>query len=1455
MVKKIFFILILIVALAFGGLSVYVSTIDWNLHKNKIAQQFEEISGKKSIFEGPVSLSFLPSPYLSAKDIKIYNTSGEDADKPLAVINEMVTDLALGPLIKGNFVIENMTLLNAKILISFLSDGKLNWYSEITDFQKDKLDTVDVALNSVLLKDASVEILNTGLGLDITLQNLNAEVTAESLFGPYRIDGNFVKDGNPAGFALNLGTLSESFATSLNLVLTHPTTESYARFDGSMLSSNKEIKGNFIVESKKPSDFINSLTNQVILPTEFNYPLAASIELITNERQIDLSSFIIKYGDNTAGAGNVLIPLIPNPNEEKRKIEAFFEMTDLDLMPIIGMLKEQFKKIDNSESKYTPYYDFDLITDIKAVKANFNNQIVRNFNFSADLINDVFTIKNLSGLFAGDTDISLKGNIFESEQKLTYKFNIDALSQDFLKFLYLIKLKPAVYAQSTYRNASLNFGLEGNLKQIKLSPFNFTMDKTSIDGIVGLTRNERNNLFVSLNIDNVNLDNYFPYLNEEEKKLPFNDRLKLVLNKFNFLNSHDITANIKLDLGIYNGVALQKSALKLLTDKDTIKIEKLYIENINDAVLLVSGNINNIGDIPHFKNIKYAFKTSKFKDFAEKLSLNLPQIKLISEAKDINTKGIFSGDTNNINIKAVTSLDKLSSVYAGQLFNADGKLNYRGNIEFRYPDFVEFVNRIGYNYSPQYMATNIFTFKSNIKGNSTDWTANEVDAFIGSNNFKGNLSVTTNEYPKIVADLYANKFEFDRFIYNPESLKVKQIKKTKTIDTSLNFLKRPTYDNVKIDYSLYKTFELSGKFRADTFTIDGYNFENAQSDVLIKQGAINIKNIYANQENASVKGNIAIDINSSPNIKATIDLSDFEIAGTGGKKYAFTNGLLNANIKFNAPATSIENFIKGLSGSAFIKATNLDFKGWDLYAIEEDIKDRTRSDDLYEMLRTNLQSGETAFYNSTANFEIKNGNITIKDIKMENNQAVVTSKGNVNLLDWEVNADFNLEFNLLKDRIVPIEYQWTNSLNNPNLVINSSALKNKYDSYWEKIRLENEAAEKARIKDLTDRMKLAQDIVSKLKDELDKDILPKVKEYAKTSANITSKSKYESSLVLANDILSQLIQMQNISKQDITDEQITDINAKTEVFGSELATIKREIDEHHTTDLKVLAEDSYLLVKNTYNNSLNKGINYQDTLNNYAKRLIDINSLVILDNEPQVADYKNKIETSLRNIADLHNKSLDSKNDVENSKNIKNLELQHNILKEYLEKINEEMSNLNLAMQELFDYAKKIVREEEDIAIKKQEELKALQEEKEKEENTEENKDNFTKQESESSKILIIEEGDISKHKENIEPETNKPLLIKTDGQPSARVPFTTTTVNGSSTNIVLQKPVEVETVETNTVSYRPKIAPSGTITKPKSSKDNSKTTIDNSDLSSTQLLKPLTGKEISSGGTITKQK
>ena len=72
--------------------------------------------------------------------------------------------------------------------------------------------------------------------------------------------------------------------------------------------------------------------------------------------------------------------------------------------------------------------------------------------------------------------------------------------------------------------------------------------------------------------------------------------------------------------------------------------------------------------------------------------------------------------------------------------------------------------------------------------------------------------------------------------------------------------------------------------------------------------------------------------------------------------------------------------------------------------------------------------------------------------------------------------------------------------------------------------------------------------------------------------------------------------------------------------------------------------------------------------------------------------------------------------------------------------------------------------------------------------------------------------------------------------------------------NTPKQEPLlKMDTSTSDTVSYRPKIAPSGTIVKPKSSKNDAEISINAENTKS--ILKVLTGSDVVSGGTITKRK
>ena len=1443
MLKKLFIGLIVIAALIVGGISAYISTIDWNQHKEKIAAQFENITGKKVVFAGDVSLSLFPSPYLSAKDIKIYNNEA-GATQPLAVVKEMITDLSLVPLLQGKFVVDNMSLRNPNILIEFDENGKFNWESEIKDTENTSFDNIDIAFNSIVLKDASVQIINAGLNIDMTLQNLNADISAQSLRGPYRIDGNFVKNNNPAGFALTFGTLSESFATSLNLVLTHPSSESYARFDGSMLPSNNEIKGNFIVEAKKPSNFINELTGQNILPAEFNYPLAFSIEVSTNKQQIDLSSFILKYGDNTAGAGNVLIPLTAQDENSKPKVELGFEMTDLDLEPIAAVLKSQIKKYQNTKNKFSPAFDFDLIADVKAVRCFYNNQFLQNFDLQADLINNALQIKNLSASLPGNTDFRTSGSIFESDKTLSYDFKVKTMSQDFLKLMNWLNIDIKPYSDSAYRNALIDFGLSGNLNQIKVSPLVVNLDKMSAEGVVGIINNTRTKMFVIWQGESADLNNYLPQLSDEEKKLGTDEKIKLILNKFKFLNDVDLHLETKFGFLTYNKLKFENVELNLDSENSVVKLNNLAGQT-SSSDLNLSGKISGLGVNPTFENVKYTFNSSDFTGFRKTFDIPTPQWPLISQAKKIKAKGIFTGNMSDINIKAVTNLDRFNSIYSGKIFNYQNKPNFKGSLKFKASDFTRFAQQVGFDYNPQNMPANIFTFQANMQGSPDNWKASDINAFVGTDNFKGNLAVNSaTERNVITADITANKFEVDRFIYNPSGILTNADKHKSKEDSS--FLAKPELETAVINYEWLKSFNMTGKFNIGILSYNTQSVKDFETSLTIKDGNIKAENYRFNKEGGDVSGAFEIDTSKSARIKGSADFKNFTITNLGGSKYAFIGGDIRAKTTFEAPATSVAEAFNQLNAKISIDIDNAVFKGWDMEFIEDDLSTRTHSDKLFEMLFANLQKGESRFEVVGAEINIVNGNYSFKDALMASGLVTLDVKGDGNLKAWNTDTTFKVTFERLRDKIVPISFKWSGSLNNPRLVVDGTSLMNKYNSYWEKIAQQKRKEEEARIKALNNKMKATQKRVTEIKTLIDTEILPRIEKYKPLSSNEDIKNQYNSNHMLVIDINNQLEMMQEKQHKTFTDDDIMEMDAKLESFMPQLEKMPKELDETFAYDLKIHSGEAYNNIIDIYDNAQTKAVNYQQTLNAYVMRLLQLNSLIVLDRDPRATDYKAHIEASLRTLEDLHTKANQVRENIEKTEDINELNKQYKMMKDLSDASNQELEKLNSNMENLFAYARKLVRAEESGEPYTEDEVKSEETAQPAEEQVEEIAENVEDINTETPAA----ENQPQAVKPEPAPEPQKPLLKEIDNVDKIAEPEKPV-AEPVATEAQPVEPVAPTKEEPKPiVSYRSKLAPSGTITRGKQVMEVKENKLGSQETTA-PLLKPLTDDHPVTGGTV----
>ena len=1319
--KKVLLILGAVIILAVGGVSVYISTIDWNQHKDKIANQFNDITGKKVVFTGPVSFDLLPSPKLTATNIKIYNQGQNIKEEPLATIKSLVANLALIPLMHGDFEVEMMSLIEPELWFKMQADGKLNWQTPLSETQKQNLEDVKISLDSVLLEKAKVNFVDEKHGINTHLDNLNGEVIAESVFGPYRIEGSYVKDKNPEGFAISLGQFSESFATSVNLVLNQPASRSYLRFDGSVFFPNSALNGNFIMESKKFKEFFDSTMPNQVLDKDLDYPLALSLELDTNKSRISMSNIVVKFG-TSAGAGNILIPLFEdefiideNRPTQRREIEAAFNMTDLDLTPWVTLLKKALIKQSREESPYQPLYDFDVLADVKSIKTTYNGQNIKDFVLSADFVDNSFDIRDLSGVLPGDTNFKLKGDVFSSEEKLTYNLKTEIVSNDFQKLASWLGYKIQPVAPSTYKKAALKTSIAGNLKNIRISPLDLTIDKTLLSGEVGVVLGERPQIYAALNSDSINFDNYVAGLPEEYRDKSEKEKMTYRFSKLAKLNDWDIDFRAGLDLGIYESVPFENTMFKFKLSQGVMKINQLTIGNVGNAKMAFEGDVSGFGNIPQVTNLKYDISTSNFETFLTKFDWTKPKINL-KDLQNFTSQGIITGSFDKAAMSTVSKLGNWDISYVGQISQNDKGAFLDGNIQFKAPDFVKFVNALNFNYQPKSYALGLISLNAKLAKNGDIFKLSDMEAFVGANRVKGTVWVDkTGEKSNIVTDLKISRFEPGRFFYNVGQKRTNPMSVLRSEqNTSPQFLEKIALDNTKLNFDFYKTFNLSGKFVVDELVQDKYLFKNAQFSANVKDNKISIDDFSASFNDGNVQGSALLSLEQEPLLTTNFNVTNQLINRYwSGDKYGLSSGRFNAEGKLSMPAVSEQEMLKGMIGNVMLTVQRPVVKGWNFVKLTEDLKTRDKSEGLNNVAVTNLQSGETVFDTFKANILFNKGKVVLEDAVFDSQNVRIKVTDESNLETWDMSARFNVQLPSLKN-IPDFGFTLSGSMVNPDLKVDVKPITDMYDAKWAKVEADKKAAEQERLDNLRNLMENQQQRAREIKNNLNLNVVADFDKLSPVAASEQAKNQYQT---LKGEIEKTSSGIEEIFTLGLTqefDETLPQaLSKRNDIYAAKIDEFQKQIQEIYVSDLKFQINNVYNAVRDIYNLSKEKSSAYRDDFAKLPKRLAKIKTEYSLDTDKLVSQLKQDIENNLLVIDEANSKI--AKDYLENQ-NVVDAEVLQTFLAEektIQNKLQTEINLLDDNVKRLLDYADESIALEEaayEARVKAAEQAKKVQE-------------------------------------------------------------------------------------------------------------------------------------------------
>lgn len=613
-----------------------------NSYKGLIAQKVKAATGRDLAIDGDISLSLLPMPSVSVAGIKFSNAPGGSTPDMLTLEKARVK-VALMPLLGGNIEISEIVLEKPVIVLEKFKDGSANWQIKPPADQAGTTGSatapstpsgasstssgMNVAVDGASIDDGTVIYRDDTTGSEQKVDNVNIDLTMDSLQGPFSASGGVTALGMPLGFNVKLGKMDPATPMPVDVSLSVSEANASIGFSGTadLAAANDPQKPIVVGKLSGKGDSVAKL--MAILPGADKS--ATPPALLAEGFSIDGD---INAGSSTATVKNLSLQL--GDLDAKAAIAANYAKdvavqaniavgrVDLDkLLPASTSTAAQSSTAGGNASTTLattakPAASFSLpggITagaDITVQQIVLQHQPIDNTKLSLQLANSQLTVKSLTTQLPGATGLGASGVLYADQGQPVFNGGVNVNAGN-LRGLIDAFAKGAVDSVPGDRLRSFTLASKIGFKnnQINVSQITGQLDQSTIQGgaTIALPDGQQQMGYgVNLSIDKVNVDGYMPQPGSKTTTAATTTSTTASKAPANPLTSlaplGAINANLEAKIGSLTVNQQQINGLHVLVASGggAIDIKDLSVADFVGGKGVVAGKITGLAGDPRF---------------------------------------------------------------------------------------------------------------------------------------------------------------------------------------------------------------------------------------------------------------------------------------------------------------------------------------------------------------------------------------------------------------------------------------------------------------------------------------------------------------------------------------------------------------------------------------------------------------------------------------------------------------------------------------------------------------------------------------------------------------------------------------------------------------------------------------------------------------------------------------
>ncbi len=383
--------------------------IDWSHYTEEFEKEVSEIIGQPVKVQGKTTLRLLPLPFIRFEGLEI---GRNDDGSSLMTVEAFSLNAEIVPLLSGDLQIVDIEMTRPVVNLKFGTDGQLAWTNPSTL----PIAPAHIEIERLVVRDGSGTIAGLADKQEYSFRELDAEISADSLLGPWRLSGTTVFEGDPTGFSVSTGSYqSGSKSLRLKLDLAPQAVPYNFVFNGPIESSDgvPRWSGEFDVNPRPVADLVSEASPKVPLPISLGgvfdaLPGTADIKEYRLEVKTDTSPYVV------TGSGKLEFG-----SKSQFYIEADgrqIQLEDLSGASVPGSENKQLALQDRLENlralaEKIPVPDMQGVVDIRLPAVLTGDTIIRDVVANVSPDKSGWRINRLNALLPGNSTLETSGRL------------------------------------------------------------------------------------------------------------------------------------------------------------------------------------------------------------------------------------------------------------------------------------------------------------------------------------------------------------------------------------------------------------------------------------------------------------------------------------------------------------------------------------------------------------------------------------------------------------------------------------------------------------------------------------------------------------------------------------------------------------------------------------------------------------------------------------------------------------------------------------------------------------------------------------------------------------------------------------------------------------------------------------------------------------------------------------